>query len=395
MKILAYIVTTPKYSASGAVNAALELSYHLRTKCDIDVFILGDKNLDYNYKGKLIVKQIKSELYLSLFRFLPLKLQNLFKGVSNFRNIVKSKYDLVHIHNPVPPLELLRTVIYFRSRKIPIFITSHGFVEVLNFRHSYNLPLIFTPFIYIFVTLPFKYALKYVDKVFVFSNYEIGLLRKHNIPINSAIIPNGHTIYDNLIYSDDDYEKTVNKYKIKKDENVIFFLGNHTPNKGIDDVINCVKYFDSICVIIGGKIKDNYYLDLASKVSDVNKRIIFTDFISDDEVRVLYKICDIFLFPTKADTFPLVILDAMYNKCTIVTTEIGGIPYQLDNDSGVILTNYSPKIIYETINNLLCNSHQCAFLSKNAKLRVTNCFTWKIAAQKAYTEYKLYFNDKH
>ena len=395
MKILAYIVTTPKYSASGAVNAALELSYNLCKKCDIEVYILGDKNIEYNYKDTLNVKQIKSELYLSIFRLLPLKLQNLFKGVRSFDKVVTEKYDLVHIHNPVPPLELLRTVIYFKRKNIPVFITSHGFVEVLNFRRAFNISFLFSPFILLFVTLPFKYSLKYIERAFVFSSYEIELLKNNNIRLNTSIVPNGHTSYNNEKINETDLEDIQKKYKLNQYDKVIFFLGNHTPNKGIEDVINCINHFKEVTIIIGGKIRDSYYTQMASQLSNEKKKIIFTDFISDKEVRCLYMICDVFLFPTKADTFPLVILDAMYNECTIVTTKIGGIPYQLKNNSGVILDNCCPKLIYETISDLFNDRNYCDVLAQNAKHRVTNNFTWSIAADRAIIEYKNYFNEKH
>lgn len=395
MKILAYIVTTPKYSASGAVNAALELSYNVNKKIQTDVCILGEKCLSYKYKNSLNVKQVKSELYLSIFKFLPLKLQNLFKGVRSFDNLVTKKYDLVHIHNPVPPLELLRTVIYFKSKNIPIFITSHGFVEVLNFRKAYNISFIFSPFIFLFVTLPFKYSLKYIDRAFVFSSYEIKLLQNNNIRLNTSIVPNGHSPYDNEKINKSDLENIQQKYKLKQFDKVIFFLGNHTPNKGIEDVINCIDHFKEITVIIGGKIRDSYYTQMASQLSNEKKKIIFTDFISDKEVRCLYMICDVFLFPTKADTFPLVILDAMYNECTIVTTKIGGIPYQLKNNSGVILDNCDPKLIYEAISGLFNDRNHCDVLAQNAKYRVTNNFTWSIAADRAIIEYEKYLNEKH
>ena len=321
-------------------------------------------------------------------------MQNLFKGVRSFDKLITKKYDLVHIHNPVPPLELLRTVIYFKCKNIPIFITSHGFVEVLNFRKAYNISFIFSPFIFLFVTLPFKHSLKYINRAFVFSSYEIKLLQSNNITLNTSPIPNGHTSFDNENISNSDLENIRKKYKLKQDEKVIFFLGNHTPNKGIEDVINCVNYFDFITVIIGGKIRDDYYTQIASMISNENKKIIFTDFISDKEVRCLYKICDVFLFPnTKADTFPLVILDAMYNECTIVTTKIGGIPYQLENNSGLILDKCDPKTIHESINFLFKDEEVLRDSCRNAKLRVIKNFTWKIAADKAIEEYEKYFNE--
>jgi glycosyltransferase involved in cell wall biosynthesis len=67
------------------------------------------------------------------------------------------------------------------------------------------------------------------------------------------------------------------------------------------------------------------------------QHIVFTDNISLVQVQALYSRADLFVFPTFADTFPMVILEAMAYGCAIVSTPVGGIPYQVNEDCAVLV----------------------------------------------------------
>ena len=65
-----------------------------------------------------------------------------------------------------------------------------------------------------------------------------------------------------------------------------------------------------------------------------DQQIIVTGRLRDDEVGAALRRSDLFVFPTLADTFPLVVLEAMAHGVPVLASRVGGIPHQLDERCG-------------------------------------------------------------
>ncbi len=134
MKVLAAIIIPPHLNASGAVNAALYLSRALAEYCQIDISLMSAVDAKEDFDRATLL-QLKSRNLLSFTqKFLPDRFRTLFYQANIPELIAAGDYDLVHIHNPIPALEMKRVAQASLAKGIPYVVSTHGFVEVLGRR---------------------------------------------------------------------------------------------------------------------------------------------------------------------------------------------------------------------------------------------------------------------
>jgi alpha-maltose-1-phosphate synthase len=117
------------------------------------------------------------------------------------------------------------------------------------------------------------------------------------------------------------------------------------------------------------------------------QRIIVTGRLSDPEVGALFRRSDLFVFPTLADTFPLVVLEAMSHGLPVLASKVGGIPYQIDESCGVLVQPGCSSSLADAVSALAAAPEQLAAMGQNAHARVRAEFTWRHAAAQALAGY--------
>jgi len=127
------------------------------------------------------------------------------------------------------------------------------------------------------------------------------------MPVNKIILPLG--------IKSDEY------ISIKRGSAVKFlFVGQLKEGKGVITVLNAWNkghIYDYATLTIcgwgpsGDQLSKNSY-----------KNVIFKGFISDSELRGLFSLSDIFVYPTRGDNFGFVILEALASGTHVLTTEI-------------------------------------------------------------------------
>ena len=392
MRVLAVIITSPSYAASGAVTAAKNLSRATADLCEMQLAIMANDNKEEQVDN-LIIKHFKCSNRLPMFADkTPNQIKNSFWTSNIGKYIEEFKPDVVHFHNPVPPLALWDLAKVCLKNKIPYVISSHGFVEMFDYKKSYNIGFLKGLAINPMILNPFMKTLENAASIFLLSPNEREILENNmNFKRKISVIPNG---YDKM------YEKNANneviaeckiKFNIQANKPIFLYIGNHTYNKGIDILLNSLRYIEEDCqIIIGGKIrskKDNQALIDSCSLSEDESRFIFTDFLSDDEAIALYHLADCFIFPTRADTFPLVILEAMISGLPVISTKVGGIPYQINSNCGVLIEPDSPKELASSVEDFINNPTRMNDMGVNAKDRVMSNFTWEKSANIAFDAY--------
>jgi glycosyltransferase involved in cell wall biosynthesis len=206
-------------------------------------------------------------------------------------------FDIVHYHT-FGPLSLLNRK-YSRGVKV---LTAHSTPRVnegnLAFSRSINnyYPDIYRKFDHIInISVPCQREIEQM------------------LPdIPTTLIPNG--IDRDYFKRDDDKRKSFReKLDIEDDEKVVLTVAQQTPRKGIYDFIELSKMYPGIrWVWIGGipygaLSKDYFQIKLMKSLCGDNT--IFTGFIPD--IIEAYSGADVFFMPSYAETFGLVILEAL------------------------------------------------------------------------------------
>lgn len=187
-----------------------------------------------------------------------------------------------------------------------------------------------------YATLAFRAATglsKHVITVSEFSKTEIQ--RYLNVPSNRVtVIPNGvnHTLFNEQ--TDADRQRTVRE-KYGLPSRWLLYVGNVKPHKNL---ITLVKAFamlpeslsDRQLVIVGqreGFITGD--TELARVLQDnpsLSQRVHFTGFVEQADLPVLYRLAELFVFPSTYEGFGLPPLEAMASGCPVVVSDRASLP---------------------------------------------------------------------
>jgi glycosyltransferase involved in cell wall biosynthesis len=125
---------------------------------------------------------------------------------------------------------------------------------------------------------------------------------------------------------------------------------------------------------------DLCFITIGSEKSSISPNHIEFPYISNDqELAKLYAACDVLFYPTNADNFPLVVLEAMACGLTVIASNIAGIPEIIqDNHNGFLVEGYSSVEKYEEkLKSVykLKNTDTLDILAKNARNTVVEKFS--------------------
>jgi alpha-maltose-1-phosphate synthase len=172
-------------------------------------------------------------------------------------------------------------------------------------------------------------------------------------------------------------------------EPVLLYLGSHAPNKGLPLLFEALlRVKQNFTLLVGGERRPQLDYEGFAQRLRPGQRVAFLGFVPDEAVRDYYALADIFVFPSLADTFPLVVLEAMSSGLAIVASSVGGVPNQLAGDSGVLVPPGDTATLASTIGALIDDPARRAALGTKAAARAAGEFSWPAAARIAYELYE-------
>ncbi len=180
---------------------------------------------------------------------------------------------------------------------------------------------------------------------------------------------------------------------------MIFFVGRLTWVKGADTLTMAMTQIvkeipDAKLVIVGSGEQQDMLRDIVRQ-HGLEKNVIFNfSYISEDERRLHYAACDVAIFPSKYEPFGIVSLEAMaMGKPVIVgATGTSGFREQVipdgDRICGFHINPHDPSDIAKYAVILLKDKELQKKMSKNARARVLEMFTWEKVAEDTLQVYE-------
>jgi glycosyltransferase involved in cell wall biosynthesis len=133
------------------------------------------------------------------------------------------------------------------------------------------------------------------------------------------------------------------------DETNVLFVGRLEPRKGIDVLLEAVPSVLAACPgvtftiagqdapVPGGR-RTQVEQFTATADPAVAQRVRFAGRVDDDELARLYQACDIFVCPSRFESFGLILLEAMMFRKPTVAVRVGGMQYIVeDGETGLLL----------------------------------------------------------
>lgn len=391
IKVLAAIVAPPHLSVSGAGRAAEQLSAALAGHCEITIAsMMGAQTYEAEAPGlRRVPVKVGLPPVLPWSR-VPNRYRTLFYG-SDIPAMVRSgQFDLVHLHNPMPALEMARIARACREVGVPYVVSTHGFNEIANGNRIYGFGPLRRLAWQMLVTRPVHQAVRGAAAILGLSPADREIVEAMGFSGNFAVVPNGVPMPGTSDAGEDAAICTRRGVPARRNgELTCMFLANHTPNKGLPVLLEA---FDGLncpyTLIVGGEKRPEIDYGIASATRRPDQRIVVTGRLSDAEVQALFRRSDLFVFPTLADTFPLVVLEAMSHGVPVLASRVGGIPHQLDQASGQLVEPGDARQLRDAVAALAARSDMLPKMGQHARARVARHFTWENAAKRAFAEYE-------
>lgn len=151
----------------------------------------------------------------------------------------------------------------------------------------------------------------------------------------------------------------------------ILTVGRFIHCKGIDVLLRACQFIDpQISVYIIGGAPTQEYLDLVEKFDLHN--VFFLDHMTIDYLIKYYKAADIFVLPTREDTWGLVINEAMAYGLPIVTTDrcIAGLALVENNENGFIVSVEDEISLADRISQILSDDALRITMAQKSLLKI-------------------------
>jgi glycosyltransferase involved in cell wall biosynthesis len=226
-------------------------------------------------------------------------------------------------------------------------------------------------------------VLKKVGKVITVSeSTKKDIIKYYNVKAENIVrVYNGiNTNY--LNYKENAVDYIFQKYKVK---NYLLSIGASYPYKNYDTLIKALKLIyakDIKLVIAGGKNDYRNYLKLLSSNLGLSDKVIFIDYIPQEDLPYLYSAAQCLVYPSLYEGFGLPPLEAMACGCPVITSNTSSLPEVVGN-AGIMVDPYDVNEIAKAIDLILFNENLRNEMIEKG-LKQAKKFSWKKTAEEIY-----------
>ena len=155
-------------------------------------------------------------------------------------------------------------------------------------------------------------------------------------------------------YSKSELENIRKKYNLPK--NYILYLGTIEPRKNIERIVKAFKKYkkeinDDLKLVIVGR-KGWKYDNIMKLIESMGTDIIITGYIDEEDKVPIYKLAQIFVFPSLYEGFGMPILEAMASKTPVITSNISSMP-EVAGNAGMLVDPFNENEIFEAYKKIL------------------------------------------
>ncbi|MBR0704831.1 glycosyltransferase family 4 protein [Bradyrhizobium diazoefficiens] len=392
-RVAAVVITPPTFKASGGVSAAVQLTQRIARLIDSTLLLMAETDDETIEDGLRIVRQKAKNPLLPVQKFLPRQAVSIAWRPEISSWLRDGRFDIVHFHNPHPPGALKAAAEACMKLEIPYVISTHGFVEFNEFSRGFGAPTWQKPLLEMLVRRPVIYVAQNAARVLMLSPQEEPILTSMGVDIrNLRVVSNGVDPFFAKAIPDAERQNLIARFDLPSNRSLMLYVGNHTANKGLDVLLRALPLMQekSVAVVAGAIRSQEEHVRLLADtgVAGSDKRVLFTDFITREELRALYQTADLFVFPSRADTLPLVILEAMASRLPVVSTAIGGIPFEVPPEAGILMKPGDPVPLAAALDRLCADPSLRRTMGDAGRARVMKIFNWEKSAEQAVTIYE-------
>lgn len=259
------------------------------------------------------------------FQRSPMKKEN-YKAFKKLKELIKvEKYDLVHTHTPIASVCV--RLACWKQKNIKVIYTAHGFhffkgAPLKNWLLHYPIE---------------RWLARYTDVLITINKEDFGRAKKSFKAKDIEYVSGVGIDLDGMKKVHIDKVEKRKQLGIPEEALVVLSVGELNENKNHRVVIEALAKFartDVYYVVCGCGAEEDKLTALSAELG-LNEQVKLLGYRTD--VEELYKIADIFAFPSQREGLPVSLMEAMASGLPVVCSKVRGNVDLIENEKGGFL----------------------------------------------------------
>jgi glycosyltransferase involved in cell wall biosynthesis len=244
-------------------------------------------------------------------------------------------------------------------------------------------------------------AIRQADLILTVSEYaKQEILRFFNMTESQiAVISEGPNHIFKPLSDKTEMANRLHRYQLHSLKRYLLYVGGISPHKNLKALVRAYfeltkdSLFTDVKLVLAGDYRhDSFYSDYSNLLELINRlqlgeKIIFTGYIGDKDLSVLYNGASILVFPSLQEGFGLPAVEAMACGTPVAASKAGSLP-EILGEAGRFFNPRNPDDILRVLKNILFD-HEIREEMSRCGLRRAKLFSWEKAAK----DLLLIFND--
>lgn len=282
--------------------------------------------------------------------------------------VLRTGVDLLHVQYTAPPWNF-----------VPVVTTIHD----ISFEH---LPQFYTPRERWFFKLAIGYTARHAAKILTDSEYSRqDIIQTYDLPADRVVVtPLGVSPLFRPVREADRIESVKKEYGITRE--YLLSVGSLQPRKNLVRLITAYvrlrareEDFAPQLVIVGKRAWLYQDIFRAARTSGYLSDIIFTDYVPDEDLPMLYGGATVFIYPSMFEGFGLPVLEAMACGVPVITSNSSSLP-EVAGEAALLVDPYDETALEKAILRLVSDDRLRQKLSLEG-LRQAQKFSWRRTAE--------------
>jgi glycosyltransferase involved in cell wall biosynthesis len=234
-------------------------------------------------------------------------------------------------------------------------------------------------------------AIRQADLIATVSEYSKKQIAEYfKLPLSRLrIISEGARPVFKVLKKTDETDKTLARFGLINGEKFLLYVGGISPHKNLATLINAFKQISAnqpdVRLVLVGDYKDDpffsAYPSLKKQVAESNldEKVIFTGFISDEDLAQLYNTAALLVFPSLEEGFGLPAIEAMSCGTPVAASDCSSLPEVL-GEAGRFFDPHDASNMAEVIERILNGDAERSAMSQKGLTRAEQ-FMWRKAAE--------------
>jgi len=258
----------------------------------------------------------------------------------------KTKFDIVHIQEP--GFTGISALILAKIRHIPIVGALHFIPDQIDSVLLGRFRKVATPPLNLYI----KFIYNRYDAVMTVSNFFAGNLRKNKVKKPIYVISNGTDV--NKFHPAPTDMIVRKKLGISENSVVFFYFGRLDGDKNVETLVRAMPFTNqNVKLLIVGKGKKKEELISLAEDSKVTSKIVWVDYITDEEMPRFYHAADVFSIMSPFEGQSIVTLQAVASGLPVIAANAGALPELCEEGrNGFLVGTYDAKTLAGKMNKL-------------------------------------------